>query len=78
MPMRARRRVSATALRALHRLSRSRRAPLALGDAPFELDARAAAELGACARRLTLAHIAPRFKSAVFLEELRAAKRVEK
>ena len=71
-------RVGAGVLRALHRLSRSRRAPRALADPPFELDARGAGELGACVRRGTLSHIAPRFKSAAFLEELRASKRVGK
>lgn len=69
-------RASAKTLRALHRLERSRRAPVSLGDAPFGLDARHCAELGVCVRRSTLGHIAPRFKSLPFLEELRAARRV--
>ena len=69
-------RVSAASLRALHRLERSNRAPAALGEAPFELDADQSAELGQCVRRSTLSHIAPRFKSLPFLEELRAARRL--
>ena len=70
-------RVSATSLRALHRLERSNRAPTSLSEAPFDLDVEASAELGQCVRRSTLAHIAPRFKSLPFLEELRAARRVK-
>ena len=69
--------VGAASLRALHRLERSNRAPLSLGEAPFVLDANASAELGQCVRRSMLAHIAPRFKSLPFLEELRAARRVK-
>ncbi len=69
-------RVSVASLRALHRLERSSRAPNALGEAPFNLDAQSSAELGQCVRRSTLSHIAPRFKSLPFLEELRAARRV--
>ncbi len=71
-------RVCAASLRALHRLERSNRAPLSLSEAPFNLDENAAAELGQCVRRSTLAHIAPRFKSLPFLEELRAARRVKR
>lgn len=70
-------RVRAESLRALHRLERSSRAPLSLQVAPFGLDANSVAELGQCVRRSTLAHIAPRFKSLPFLEELRAARRVK-
>ena len=69
-------RVSAASLRALHRLQRSRRAPLSLARAPFGLDAEQSAQLAVCVRRSTLAHIAARFKSATFLEELRAARRI--
>lgn len=69
---------SAASLRALHRLERSNRAPDSLGKAPFDLDANAVAALGQCVRRSTLSHIAPRFKSLPFLEELRAAQRVRK
>ena len=69
--------VSAASLRALHRLERSRRAPLALAAAPFALGTVGAAELGQCVRRSTLAHIAPRFKSLPFLEELRALRRLK-
>lgn len=69
-------RVAASSLRALHRLERSNRAPDSLSEAPFNLDANASAELGQCVRRSTLAHIAARFKSLPFLEELRAARRV--
>ena len=67
----------AASLRALHRLERSNRAPASLRESPFELDANASAELGQCVRRSTLAHIAPRFKSLLFLEELRAARRLK-
>ena len=70
-------RVSVASLRALHRLERSNRAPLCLSEAPFNLDVAGAAELGQCLRRSTLAHIAPRFKSLLFLEELRAARRLQ-
>ena len=69
-------RVGAASLRALHRLERSNRAPNSLQEAPFGLDADASAELAQCVRRSVLAHIAPRFKSLPFLEELRAARRV--
>ncbi len=69
-------RVSAASLRALHRLERSNRAPASLQEAPFDLDADASAELAQCVRRSVLAHIAPRFKSLPFLEELRAARRL--
>ena len=69
-------RVGASSLRALHRLSRSNRAPDSLEAGPFGLDADEIAELGQCVRRSTLAHIAPRFKSLSFLEELRALRRV--
>ena len=69
-------RVAAASLRALHRLERSNRAPDSPGEAPFFLDADASAELAQCVRRSTLSHIAPRFKSLPFLEELRAARRV--
>ncbi len=70
-------RASAASLRALHRLERSNRAPSSLGAAPFELNVVESAELGQCVRRSTLAHIAPRFKSLGFLEELRAARRLQ-
>ena len=70
--------VSASSLRALHRLERSSRAPASLGAAPFALNFAEIAELGRCVRLSTLAHIAPRFKSLPFLEELRAARRVQK
>ena len=69
-------RVAASSLRALHRLERSNRAPASLGEAPFALDADASAELAQCVRRSVLAHVAPRFKSLPFLEELRAARRL--
>lgn len=69
-------RVAAASLRALHRLERSNRAPDSLSEAPFDLAPDTSAELGQCVRRSTLAHIAPRFKSLSFLEELRAAKRL--
>ena len=68
---------SAASLRALHRLERSNRAPNSLSEAPFGLDAEASAELGRCVRLSTLSHIAPRFKSLPFLEELRAARRLK-
>ena len=69
-------RVAASSLRALHRLERSNRAPDSLNEAPFDLDNNESAELAQCVRRSTLAHIAPRFKSLPFLEEMRAARRV--
>ena len=69
-------RVAASSLRALHRLERSNRAPNSLSEAPFNLDADASAELARCVRLSTLSHVAPRFKSLPFLEELRAARRV--
>ena len=68
---------SAASLRALHRLERSNRAPASLNQPPFDLDEDAVAALGQCVRRSTLAHIAPHFKSLVFLEELRAARRLK-
>ena len=70
-------RVSLASLRALHRLERSSRAPDSLSEAPFDLNSDESAELGQCVRRSTLAHIAPRFKSLPFLEELRAARRMK-
>ncbi len=70
-------RVGVASLRALHRLERSNRAPSSLSEAPFGLNVADAAELGQCLRRSTLAHIAPRFKSLTFLEELRAARRLQ-
>ena len=69
--------VNAASLRALHRLERSNRAPASLNQPPFDLDADAVSALGQCVRRSTLAHIAPRFKSLPFLEELRAARRLK-
>ena len=71
------RRVCVASLRALHRLERSNRAPASMGAAPFGLNAEQSAELGRCARLSVLAHIAPRFKSLPFLEELRAARRLK-
>ena len=64
--------VSAPTLRALHRLGRSRRPPVSLGEAPFELNARAQGELARILRRSLLAHFGARLKSAPFLEDLRA------
>ena len=71
------RRVSVASLRALHRLERSNRAPASMGAAPFDLDADAGAELARCVRLSVLAHVAPRFKSLPFLEELRATRRLK-
>lgn len=64
--------VGVETLRALHRLSRSRRPPQSLIEAPFELGARAQGELARVLRRSTFAHFGNRIKSAPFLEDLRA------
>ena len=66
-------RVSGQAMRALHRLERSRRPPLALADAPFSLDERGAGELARCAMRSLLAHGEGRLRSLPSLQDARAA-----
>ena len=64
--------VGVETLRALHRLSRSRRPPSNLSEAPWELNGRAQGELARVLRRSTFAHFGNRIKSASFLEDLRA------
>lgn len=68
--------VSAQSLRALYRLERSRRAPVSLGDAPFELGAREVGELGSLLRRSVAHHLGARLRSQAFLDEIRTARRL--
>ena len=68
--------VSAQSLRALYRLERSRRAPAALNDAPFNLDVRETGELGTLLRRSVAHHLGARLRSQTFLDEIRAARRL--
>lgn len=68
--------VAASALRALHRLGRSRRPPASLGEAPFLLERREAGELGTVLRRSLAHHMGSRLRSQSFLDEIRAAKRL--
>lgn len=66
-------RVSGAAMRAFHRLERSRRAPLSLSDAPFSLDERAGGELSRSVMRALLAHGEGRLRSLPSLQDARAA-----
>lgn len=68
--------VAASALRALHRLERSRRPPASLDEAPFHLGEREVGELGTLLRRSLAHHIGSRLRSQSFLDEIRAAKRL--
>ena len=69
-------RVSGRAMRALHRLERSRRPPRFLEDAPFELDERAGGEVARSAMRALLAHGEGRLRSLPCLQDARAAAQV--
>lgn len=68
---------SISTLRALHRIERSRAAPISLSLPPFLLDAKKIGELGQCVRGTLLSHLGERFKSVQILEELRGSKRLD-
>ena len=65
--------VSGTAMRALHRLERSRRPPRTLSDAPFSLDERAEGELSRSVLRALIVHGEGRLRSLPSLQDARAA-----
>ncbi len=68
--------VGAQSLRALYRLERSRRAPISLNEAPFELNSRGVGELGTLLRRSVAHHLGARLRSQAFLDEIRTARRL--
>lgn len=68
----ARLRISPGALRALHRLERSRRPLPALNAPPLELDGTQIAELFSCLHRSLETHTGIRLRSRQFLDEIRA------
>jgi DNA repair protein RecO (recombination protein O) len=70
-------RVSGQAMRAFHRLERSRRPPRLLSDAPFSLDERAGGELARSAMRALIAHGEGRLRSLPSLQDQRAAAQLE-
>ncbi len=69
--------VSGAAMRAFHRLERSRRPPRTLADAPFSLDERESGELARSAMRALIAHGEGRLRSLPSLQDARASALLE-